>query len=116
MSVFSANLAFAGPKSKPKGWTSLRIECTNDDNVACLKWTKRSVDLDGCTYVQIDLTKEAKKNIIILVNVSDGNRVIMTQEVIVEKGNDTSYAKEIYLGKANEGQTMYFTIENIRCK
>ena len=58
LSVFSINWVFAGPK----GWTALRIDCTNDNNMAALKWTKRNVDSDGCTYVQIDLAKEAKRN------------------------------------------------------
>ena len=107
--VFAVNFASSAK------WTALHIDCTNDDNVACLKWTEQNVDFSGCVYVQIDLIKVARKNVNVLVNISDGHRLIQQKVITVEKGEETSYAKEIYLGKSMEGQTIHFTIESISC-
>ena len=111
-SLFVVNYTSAGPK----GYIGIRIECTNDNNFAVLKWKQMNVDRGGSVYIQIDLNKDAKKNLKFLVDVSDGERVILTKEVEVKKGDDTSYANEVYLGRKNEGQTMHFRIMSVRCK
>ena len=107
--VLSINLCFAHK------WTALRIDCTNDGNVACLKWTEQRVDFSGCVYVQVDLTNVARKSVTVYVNIYDGDILLAQKEVRINKGEETSYAKEVYLGKSMEGQTVQIAIESISC-